>query len=128
MDHPPKMDVKGLDDDTLLNLGLSVLHEILVRRIHQNTGGIVPVKKKGRPPTAKKVVVQDACVLVTDGKIEITEEELVGDIFDMELTEESYVSPPPSSAPVPDAPKKAPRQKKQPAVDAMFGGNSRADN
>jgi len=109
------MDVKGLDDDTLLNLGLTVLHEILVRRIHQNTGGIVPVKKKGRPPTAKKV-------LVTDGKIEITEEELVGNIFDMELTEESYVSPPPSSAPVPDAPKKAPRQKKQPVVDAMFVG------
>ena len=124
MDQPHSMNVKALDDETLLNLGLHVLQEILFRRIHQNTGGIVPAKKKGRAPTAKKVVVQDACVLVTDGKVEITEEELVGNIFDMELTEESYVSPPPSAVPVPDAPKKASKQKKQPAVDAMFAGRA----
>lgn len=94
-----------LDDETLLNLGLTVLHEILTRRLHLNTDGIVPKKKAVRQP--KKVT--QAAVLVSDEEVPI-------DLLNIEeLTAEAYDSPPPTAA---GAAPGAPKKKKAPAKKA----------
>jgi len=114
-----KMNPNTLDDETLLNLGLTVLHEILTRRLHNGTG-IAPKEKAVRATSAKKAVTQPALVISED---ELSHDLLQAEIVD-ELTAESYESPAPTATTkVPDAPKKtkkAPAKSKQAAANAMF--------
>jgi hypothetical protein len=119
MDAHKKEDIATMDDEVLLNLGLMVLHEILMRRLHLNAGGIQPKKKAVAKGAAAKKVTHAAAIQISD-------EEVPFDLLGVEeLTAESYESPAPtfvSSQDAPGAPKKkkGPAKSKQAAANAMF--------
>ena len=118
MDAYKKEDIPTMDDEVLLNLGLMVLHEILMRRLHLNAGGIQPKKKAVAKGGATKKVTHAAAVVITD-------EEVPFDLLGVDdLTGDAYESPAPTFASheAPGAPKKkkAPAKSKQAAANAMF--------